>query len=177
MNDFFLAKNASLKVDFDDVEVHQIRMRDFDKWMPCADPVKDFLKNKDYSDEELAIGYKELPFSGQVVRIYSPNKYPELHNQKGTISGINLKEINTDYFEAELTIGNPYTFTVLISRLQKQTQKVVRLIDENAPTEDYMCNKKEILNIQEVYSDFTNLTSYPFRCGLHKLGTVIIGKS
>ena len=88
-----------------------------------------------------------------------------------------MKEINTDYFEAELTIGNPYTFTVLISRLQKQTQKVVRLIDENAPTEDYMCTKKEILNIEEVYSSFQNVISYPFRCGLHKLGTVIIGKS
>lgn len=51
MNDFFLAKNAPLKLDFDDVEVHQIRMRDFDKWLPCADQVKDFLKNKDRSDE------------------------------------------------------------------------------------------------------------------------------
>ncbi|MHA3082127.1 hypothetical protein ACX1NX_02870 [Acinetobacter sp. ANC 5383] len=51
MNDFFLAKNSALKVDFDDVEVHQIRMRDFDKWLPCAEPIKGFLENKDHSDE------------------------------------------------------------------------------------------------------------------------------
>lgn len=52
MNDFFFAKNAHLKVEFDPtIEVHQIKMRDFDVWVPCAEPIKDFLKNKDHSDE------------------------------------------------------------------------------------------------------------------------------
>ena len=51
MNDFFLAKNASLKMDFDDIEVHQIRMRDFDLWVSCVEPIKEFVKGKNLSDE------------------------------------------------------------------------------------------------------------------------------
>lgn len=54
MNDFFFAKNAHLKVEFDPtIEVHQIKVRDFDVWVPCAEPVRDFLK-KNYSDEIIA---------------------------------------------------------------------------------------------------------------------------
>ncbi|MCK4088366.1 hypothetical protein HCY58_15110 [Acinetobacter radioresistens] len=56
MNDFFLAANRSITVN--DVEVHQIQMKDFDQWAVHAEKVKDFLKEKDYSDEILTELFK-----------------------------------------------------------------------------------------------------------------------
>jgi hypothetical protein len=51
MNDFFLATNRSIKVN--DIEVRQIQMKDFDTWAMHAEPIKQFLKDKDHSDEIL----------------------------------------------------------------------------------------------------------------------------
>ncbi|MCK4081987.1 hypothetical protein [Acinetobacter radioresistens] len=56
MNDFFLAANRSITVN--DVEVHQIQMKDFDQWAVHAEKVKNFLKGKDYSDEILTQLFK-----------------------------------------------------------------------------------------------------------------------
>jgi len=56
MNDFFLAANRSITVN--DVEVHQIQMKDFDQWAVHAERVKGFLKGKDYSDEILTQLFK-----------------------------------------------------------------------------------------------------------------------
>ncbi|WP_151725834.1 hypothetical protein [Acinetobacter radioresistens] len=56
MNDFFLAANRSITVN--DVEVHQIQMKDFDQWAVHAEKVKSFLKGKDYSDEILTQLFK-----------------------------------------------------------------------------------------------------------------------
>lgn len=51
MNDFFLATNRSIAVN--DIEVRQIQMKDFDIWATHAEPIKQFLKNKNHSDEVL----------------------------------------------------------------------------------------------------------------------------
>lgn len=51
MNDFFLATNRSVVVN--DIEVRQIQMKDFDTWATHAEPIKQFLKNKNHSDEVL----------------------------------------------------------------------------------------------------------------------------
>ncbi|AWV86205.1 hypothetical protein [Acinetobacter radioresistens] len=56
MNDFFLAANRTITVN--DVEVHQIQMKDFDQWAVQAEKVKGFLKEKDYSDEILTQLFK-----------------------------------------------------------------------------------------------------------------------
>ncbi len=56
MNDFFLAANRSMTVN--DVEVHQIQIKDFDQWAVHAEKVKSFLKGKDYSDEILTQLFK-----------------------------------------------------------------------------------------------------------------------
>ncbi len=56
MNDFFLAANRSITVN--DVEVHQIQIKDFDQWAVHAEKVKSFLKGKDYSDEILTQLFK-----------------------------------------------------------------------------------------------------------------------
>lgn len=51
MNDFFLATNRSITVN--EIEVRQIQMKDFDTWATHAEPIKQFLKNKNHSDEVL----------------------------------------------------------------------------------------------------------------------------
>ena len=56
MNDFFLAANRFIPVN--DVEVHQIQMKDFDQWAVHAEKVKGFLNGKDYSDEILTELFK-----------------------------------------------------------------------------------------------------------------------
>ncbi|BBL21119.1 hypothetical protein F939_02271 [Acinetobacter radioresistens DSM 6976 = NBRC 102413 = CIP 103788] len=56
MNNFFLAANRSITVN--DVEVHQIQMKDFDQWAVHAEKVKSFLKGKNYSDEILTELFK-----------------------------------------------------------------------------------------------------------------------
>ncbi|WP_017401013.1 hypothetical protein [Acinetobacter radioresistens] len=56
MNDFFLAANRSITVN--DVEIHQIQMKDFDQWAVHAEKVKTFLQGKDYSDEILTQLFK-----------------------------------------------------------------------------------------------------------------------
>ena len=51
MNDFFLATNRSIAVN--DIEVRQIQMKYFDTWATHAEPIKQFLKDKNHSDEVL----------------------------------------------------------------------------------------------------------------------------
>jgi len=51
MNDFFLATNRSITVN--DIEVHQIQMKDFDIWATHAEPLKSFIKDQNHSDEIL----------------------------------------------------------------------------------------------------------------------------
>ncbi|WP_312536178.1 hypothetical protein [Acinetobacter variabilis] len=51
MNDFFLATNRSIKIN--DIEVRQIQMKDFDQWLKHAEVLKNFIKDKDHSDEIL----------------------------------------------------------------------------------------------------------------------------
>lgn len=51
MNDFFLATNRSISVN--DIEVRQIQMKDFDIWATHAEPIKQFIKDKNHSDEVL----------------------------------------------------------------------------------------------------------------------------
>nr|WP_250852452.1 hypothetical protein [Acinetobacter sp. ANC 5414] len=51
MNDFFLATNRSINLD--DIEVRQIQMKDFDTWATHAEVIKNFIKDKDHSDDIL----------------------------------------------------------------------------------------------------------------------------
>jgi hypothetical protein len=51
MNDFFLATNRSIKLK--DIEVRQIQMKDFDIWAMHAEPLKNFIKDQNHSDEIL----------------------------------------------------------------------------------------------------------------------------
>lgn len=51
MNDFFLAANRSITVN--DIEVRQIQMKDFDIWATHAEPLKNFIKDQNHSDEIL----------------------------------------------------------------------------------------------------------------------------
>lgn len=64
MNDFFLATNRSIMVN--DIEVRQIQMKNFDTWVPHAEVLKNFIKDRDYSDEIL----NEL-FSAHGVQVIS----------------------------------------------------------------------------------------------------------
>ena len=64
MNDFFLATNRSITLD--DIEVRQIQMKDFDIWATHAEAIKNFIKDRDYSDEIL----NEL-FSAHGVQVIS----------------------------------------------------------------------------------------------------------
>lgn len=64
MNDFFLATNRSITLD--DIEVRQIQMKDFDIWATHAEVLKNFIKDRDYSDEIL----NEL-FSAHGVQVIS----------------------------------------------------------------------------------------------------------
>ena len=61
MNDFFIANNRSISTAFLDasVDVRQVQMKDFDLWLSHAEPVKAFLKDKDYSDEILTALFKD----------------------------------------------------------------------------------------------------------------------
>ena len=61
MNDFFIANNRSISTAFLDtsVDVRQVQMKDFDLWLSHAEPVKAFLKDKDYSDEILTALFQE----------------------------------------------------------------------------------------------------------------------
>ena len=56
MNDFFLATNRSIKLK--DIEVRQIQMKDFDQWLKHAEVLKNFIKDKDHSDEILTALFK-----------------------------------------------------------------------------------------------------------------------
>ena len=56
MNDFFLATNRSIKIN--DIEVRQIQMKDFDQWLKHAEVLKNFIKDKDHSDEILTELFK-----------------------------------------------------------------------------------------------------------------------
>ena len=51
MNDFFLATNRSITLD--DIEVRQVQMKDFDIWATHAEVLKNFIKDRDYSDDIL----------------------------------------------------------------------------------------------------------------------------
>ena len=64
MNDFFLATNRSITLD--DIEVRQVQMKDFDIWATHAEVIKNFIKDRDYSDEIL----NEL-FSAHGVQVIS----------------------------------------------------------------------------------------------------------
>ena len=68
MNDFFLATNRSIKISVlgNDVEVHQIQMKDFDIWVTHAEVLKNFIKGRDYSDEILT----EL-FAAHTIQVIS----------------------------------------------------------------------------------------------------------
>ncbi|MFI9459920.1 hypothetical protein [Acinetobacter sp. NPDC052428] len=56
MNDFFLATNRSIKIN--DIEVRQIQMKDFDTWAMHAEPLKNFIKDQNHSDEILTQLFK-----------------------------------------------------------------------------------------------------------------------
>nr|WP_151725691.1 hypothetical protein [Acinetobacter radioresistens] len=56
MNPVRFTANRSITVN--DVEVHQIQMKDFDQWAVHAEKIKGFLKEKDYSDEVLTQLFK-----------------------------------------------------------------------------------------------------------------------
>ena len=64
MNVFFFASNRSITLD--DIEVRQIQMKDFDIWATHAEVIKNFIKDKDHSDEIL----NEL-FSAHGVQVIS----------------------------------------------------------------------------------------------------------
>lgn len=53
---FFLATNRSINVN--DIEVPQIQMKDFDIWATHAEVIKNFIKDKDHSDEILTELFK-----------------------------------------------------------------------------------------------------------------------
>lgn len=56
MNDFFLATNRSIKIN--DIEVRQIQIKDFDTWAIHAEPLKNFIKDQNHSDEILTELFK-----------------------------------------------------------------------------------------------------------------------
>ena len=49
MNDFFLASNRTVTIH--GIEIKQITVKDFDLWCQSSEPIKQFLENKDYSNE------------------------------------------------------------------------------------------------------------------------------
>lgn len=55
MNDFFLAKNGQMILPLNDVEyaIGQVCMRDFDKWLYSAEPVKKFVNGRELTDDLL----------------------------------------------------------------------------------------------------------------------------
>ncbi len=55
MNEFFIANDRRGMLNDQDlsIEVHQLKMHNFDVWIQCADPIKQALQNKDHSDETL----------------------------------------------------------------------------------------------------------------------------
>ncbi|TCH64205.1 hypothetical protein [Acinetobacter sp. ANC 4862] len=60
MNDFFLATNRSIKVSVlnIDIEVRQIQMKEFDIWATHAEVIKNFIKDRNHSDEILTELFK-----------------------------------------------------------------------------------------------------------------------
>ena len=56
MNDFFLETNRSIKIN--DIEVRQIQMKDFDTWAIHTEPLKNFIKDQNHSDEILTQLFK-----------------------------------------------------------------------------------------------------------------------
>lgn len=56
MNDFFLALSCSIYVDLFGIkalEIRQITVEELENWLIVAQPIKDFLSDKDYSDAVL----------------------------------------------------------------------------------------------------------------------------
>ena len=51
MNDFFLASNRTVTIH--GIEIKQITIKEFDLWCQSAEPIKQFLEDKDYSNEIL----------------------------------------------------------------------------------------------------------------------------
>ncbi|MEB3753815.1 hypothetical protein [Acinetobacter sp. MD2(2019)] len=63
MNDFFLAKNATLTLNYNnqDFEVRQVQVKDFDLWLSVAEEVKNLVDTKNYSDEFLQSLFEQAP--------------------------------------------------------------------------------------------------------------------
>ncbi len=55
MNEFFIANDRRGMLNEQDlsIEVHQLKMHNFDVWIQSAEPIKQALQNKDHSDEIL----------------------------------------------------------------------------------------------------------------------------
>ncbi len=55
MNEFFIANDRRGMLNDQDlsIEVHQLKMHNFDVWIQSAEPIKQALQNKDHSDEIL----------------------------------------------------------------------------------------------------------------------------
>lgn len=51
MNDFFLATNRTVTIH--GIEIKQITVKSFDLWCQAAEPIKQFVEGKDYSNEIL----------------------------------------------------------------------------------------------------------------------------
>lgn len=105
MNDFFLADNRTFQID--EIEVKQIQVKSLDLFCRHAETVKEYLKDKDYSDEILIELFKAHAVDVIQTCVMTTNLTTEsifnVANDQALFLGMlrAVLTVNTAYFKPE----------------------------------------------------------------------------
>lgn len=105
MNDFFLASNRTVTIH--GIEIKQITVKDFDLWCQSAEPIKQFLEDKDYSNEILQDLFIQHPSdvlkSLALIADRTPDLLLDLAKKQDIFMQIisAMLQINEPYFKPE----------------------------------------------------------------------------
>lgn len=105
MNDFFLADNRTFQIG--EIEVKQIQVKSLDLFCRHAETVKEYLKDKDYSDEILIELFKAHAVDVIQTCVMTTNQTAEsifnLANDQALFLGMlrAVLTVNTAYFKPE----------------------------------------------------------------------------
>ncbi|AMW78880.1 hypothetical protein AMD27_08320 [Acinetobacter sp. TGL-Y2] len=105
MNDFFLASNRTVTIH--GIEIKQISVKDFDLWCQSAEPIKQFLEDTEYSNENLQDLF--VQHAGDVLKSLAliMDRTPDLLLDLATKQDVFLQfvwamlQINEPYFKPE----------------------------------------------------------------------------
>ncbi|WP_075175723.1 hypothetical protein, partial [Acinetobacter indicus] len=122
MNDFFLAANRTFQLG--DIEVKQIQMKSLDLFCQHAETVKEYLKDKDYSDAILI----EL-FKAHAVDVIQTCVMTTNLTTESIFDVANDQALFLDMLRAVLTVNKPYFKPEKQKRGAKQSSEKVTWFD------------------------------------------------